>query len=109
MLSSFGRHHDPMANQIAAEELEALVARVDAAGLDALTAMELATAFVLAQDERGEGATALVRAAFDYHEGLSQTQGFFVPMMEDDGFCYPPLLDAITVSSAASGTRLATL
>jgi hypothetical protein len=85
-----------MVEQMSAEEFAALVTRVDAAGSEALTSMELATAFVLAEEERGRGATALVRAAFDYHESLSQPSGFFVPMMEGDGFCYPPRLDAIT-------------
>jgi hypothetical protein len=85
-----------MADEIDAEDLAALVARVDAAGSEALTSMELATAFVLADEERGHGAPALVRAAFDYHESLSHAAGFFVPMMEGDGFCYPPRLEAIT-------------
>jgi hypothetical protein len=78
-----------------AEELEALVSRVDTAGAGALTSMELAHAFVLADDERGGGALALVRGAFDYHESLSHAAGFFVPMMEGDGFCYPPRVDEV--------------
>src|SRR5258708_39310397 len=90
-----------MTDQMPVEELAALVARVDAAGSEALTSMELASAFVLADEEKGRGAPAFVRAAFDYHESLSQTSGFFVPMMEGDGFSYPPRLDTITSDDCA--------
>jgi hypothetical protein len=90
-----------MTDQVSVEELAALVARVDAAGSEALTSMELASAFVLADEERGRGAPAFVRAAFDYHESLSQASGFFVPMMEGDGFSYPPRLDTITSDDCA--------
>jgi Domain of unknown function (DUF4209) len=84
-----------MAEVTSGGEMDSVVSRVDEAGHGALTSMELAHAFVLAEEERGQGVLALVRAAFDYDESLSQ-EGFFVPMMEGGDFCYPPRVDALT-------------
>jgi hypothetical protein len=85
-----------MVDQLSAEDTAAIAARVDASGAGAFTAMELARALVLDEEERGrESAPGLVRAAFDYHESLAH-ESFFEPMMEGEGFCYPPRLDSIT-------------
>jgi hypothetical protein len=73
------------------EEIDALALRVDDAASGANTAWELAQAFVLTDEERS-GPAGFVRDAFHYGEGFrrSRAKDFFVPMMEGDGFCYPP-------------------
>jgi hypothetical protein len=73
------------------EDIAALALRVDFAGSAAHTAWDLAEALALTDEERN-GPAGIVRAAFHYHESYprSQRQGFFVPMMEGEGFCYPP-------------------
>jgi hypothetical protein len=74
----------------------ALALRVDAAASAGATAWELAQALVLADEERSEPA-GLVRDAFHYGESSrrSQGRGFFVPMMEGDGFCHPPHIEDV--------------
>jgi len=53
-------------------------------------------AIVIADEERS-GSAGLVRDAFHYGESSrrSQGKGFFVPMMEGDGFCHPPHIEDV--------------
>jgi hypothetical protein len=73
------------------EKITALALRVDAAASAADTALDFAHALVLTDEERS-GPAGLVRDAFHYGESSRRSEGggFFVPMMEGDGFCYPP-------------------
>jgi hypothetical protein len=78
------------------EDIRALALRVDSAASEAHTALELAEALTLSDEERN-GPAGLVRAAFHYHEGYrrSQQNSFFVPMMEGEGFSYPPRINDV--------------
>lgn len=73
------------------DAINVLALRVDDAASGANTAWELAQAFILSDEERS-GPAGLVRDAFHYGESFrrSRAKDFFVPMMEGDGFCYPP-------------------